>query len=74
VVTHVSAGRETVIYRFTGKNDGGHPSGGLLYDYGSLYGTTSLGGKRDFGTTFTGGAGAGCPTAGCGTIFKITLR
>jgi uncharacterized repeat protein (TIGR03803 family) len=49
-------GREKVIYRFKGGNDGSDPRGVLASVNGVLYGTTPIGGK-------------GC---GCGTIFKIT--
>jgi uncharacterized repeat protein (TIGR03803 family) len=52
-------GTETRLYAFTGGNDGGHPSGGLISDKdGNLYGTTSAGGSGD------------CYT-GCGTVFKL---
>jgi len=53
-------GTETVLYAFTGGNDGGYPSGGLIADKaGNLYGTTSAGGS------------GGC-YSGCGTVFKLT--
>jgi uncharacterized repeat protein (TIGR03803 family) len=36
------AGKETILYNFTGGADGGYPSGGLLLDSsGTLYGTTT---------------------------------
>lgn len=49
--------RETVLYSFKGKADGGNPISGLVADSsGNFYGTTSA-------------DGASC---GCGTIFKMT--
>jgi uncharacterized repeat protein (TIGR03803 family) len=52
--------KETVLYSFTGTNDGAVPNGGpLVFDSkGSLYGGTEIGG------------GTGC-SAGCGTLFKL---
>jgi uncharacterized repeat protein (TIGR03803 family) len=49
------AGKETVLYRFTGKNgDGQNPFQGLVRDSeGNLYGTTFQGGASFFGTVFT---------------------
>jgi uncharacterized repeat protein (TIGR03803 family) len=35
-----TAGHETLLYRFTGENDGGFPDAGLAMDIsGNLYGT-----------------------------------
>ena len=49
-------GIETVLYRFTGGDDGGNPSGGLVRDAeGNLYGTT------EYANTL-------CQ---CGTVFKL---
>jgi len=46
----------TILYVFKGEVS----AGGLVLDReGNLYGTTSVGGR-------------GCPTVGCGTIFKLT--
>jgi uncharacterized repeat protein (TIGR03803 family) len=46
-------GTETLIYSFTGGADGSIPEAGLLQDaQGNLYGTTSAGGARNFGTVF----------------------
>src|SRR5271167_31980 len=51
---------ETVLYRFTGGNDGGNPYGGdLIFDQaGNLYGPAYNG-------------GVGC-TVGCGVVFELT--
>jgi uncharacterized repeat protein (TIGR03803 family) len=44
---------ESVIYSFTGSNDGGTPFGGLTLDNaGNLYGTTTQGGRFANGTVF----------------------
>ena len=57
-----SAGRETVLYRFKGKKDGGFPEAGLVMDAaGTLFGTASLGGN--FGCDNGG--------LGCGVVFAI---
>lgn len=54
--------RETVLYRFTGKGDGGQPLAGLTIDSGgNLYGTTAGGGKGS----------CNYPAVGCGVVFKI---
>jgi uncharacterized repeat protein (TIGR03803 family) len=51
-----SAGKETVLHKFTGGSDGCYPEQGLIEDTsGNLFGTTS---------------GTGCPPSN-GTIFKI---
>jgi uncharacterized repeat protein (TIGR03803 family) len=54
---------ETILYRFTGGDDGGIPNGGLTYHDGALYGTTQLGGNRPH-----------CRPYGCGTAFKLMLN
>lgn len=47
---------ETVLYAFTGGNDGQNPNAGVIFDAaGNLYGTTTDGG-----------------TAGVGTVFELT--
>src|SRR5580704_600201 len=53
-VFKLSAGKETVLYSFTGTNgDGAYPEGTLVRDNsGTLYGTTSSGGGSAFGTVF----------------------
>jgi uncharacterized repeat protein (TIGR03803 family) len=43
---------ETVLYNFTGGNDGGGPESGLAFHGGNLYGTTLYGGLGGFGTVF----------------------
>jgi len=55
------AGKERVLYSFTGGADGGSPNAGLLRDAaGNLYGVTPYAG------------GSGCGGGGCGTVFKLT--
>ena len=73
------AGKETVLYSFTGGADGAGPSGDLVRDSdGNLYGTTSGGGPSNAGVvfkldptgketvlySFTGGADGANPFAG----------
>jgi uncharacterized repeat protein (TIGR03803 family) len=54
-----SSGNVKLLYRFTGKADGGTPYTGLIRDVaGNLYGTTRYGGNFVCG-------------GGCGTVFKI---
>lgn len=45
---------ETIIYSFTGGNDGGYPSyGDLIFDHaGNIYGTTQGGGANGYGVVF----------------------
>jgi uncharacterized repeat protein (TIGR03803 family) len=48
-----SAATEKVLYGFTGGNDGGNPTSGLIFDNtGNAYGTTSVGGAFGFGSVF----------------------
>ena len=55
------AGKETVLYRFTGGADGFAPYAGVVRDEsGNLFGTTSSGGDL-----------SGCGGSGCGTVFKL---
>lgn len=55
-----ASGAYTVLYRFTGQADGGHPFWGVLGDAaGNLYGTTADGGT------------ASC-SGGCGVVYKLT--
>ena len=47
------SGEETVIYSFTGGNDGTNPPAGVTLDaYGNLYGTTSFGGANGVGVVY----------------------
>jgi uncharacterized repeat protein (TIGR03803 family) len=46
-------GTERVLHRFGGKPDGAAPSGPLVSDGTTLYGTTSLGGAHDSGTVYS---------------------
>src|ERR1700680_840814 len=47
------AGVETVLYSFTGDPDGAYPDTGLtLGTDGNFYGTTSVGGKNNYGAIF----------------------
>jgi uncharacterized repeat protein (TIGR03803 family) len=60
-------GAVTVLYSFTGGEDGGNPVGNLVIDKeGNLYGTTVYGGVN----------GPGCwsiqTSYGCGTVFKLS--
>lgn len=46
-------GKETVLYKFTGGDDGGNPWSSLVRDSaGNLYGTTFSGGKAGYGVVF----------------------
>src|SRR5580700_8521561 len=48
-----AAGKETVLYRFTGDNGDGFPQAGVVRDSsGNLYGTTQNGGPSNAGTVF----------------------
>jgi uncharacterized repeat protein (TIGR03803 family) len=58
-----SAGKwtETILYRFTGGDDGEGPRAGLMLGSdGTFFGTTEVGGGTD------------CYSRGCGTIFSLT--
>jgi uncharacterized repeat protein (TIGR03803 family) len=56
-------GKETVLYRFQGKTDGGLPYSTLIGDKaGNLYGTTSVGGNLSCANG----------SLGCGTVFKMS--
>src|SRR5262249_6691765 len=69
----------TVLYGFTGGDDGGYPYAGVVFDSaGNLYGTTNGGGQSGAGVVvkldtmgtetvlynFTGGTDGGYPSAG----------
>jgi len=48
-----AAGKETVLYSFTGGADGGKPQGGVILDTaGNLYGTTPAGGAANAGVVY----------------------
>jgi uncharacterized repeat protein (TIGR03803 family) len=48
-----AAGHETVLYAFTGGNDGGEPYAGVaLDDGGNLYGTATVGGQFGHGAVY----------------------
>jgi len=52
-LTPASAAKVTVIYQFSGRADGGIPSGRLLLDAaGNLYGTTLISGRSGNGVVF----------------------
>jgi uncharacterized repeat protein (TIGR03803 family) len=56
-----TAGTETVLYPFTGGNDGSNPVAGVIMDAeGNLYGTTEF-----------GGSSPNCGPFGCGVAFKL---
>lgn len=55
---------ETILYEFTGGNDGASPFAPLLFDpQGNLLGTASAGAVQDCSGNYVGG---------CGTVFKLT--
>ena len=56
-----ATGRKTIVYNFSGGNDGASPDGGLINLGGVLYGLTAAG----------GGPSTVCST-GCGTVFSVT--
>ena len=56
-----ASGTESVLYSFTGGNDGATPSAGLVRDAaGNLYGTTEFGGASP------------CQGLGCGVVFSVS--
>jgi uncharacterized repeat protein (TIGR03803 family) len=71
-----TSGHETVLYTFTGANDGGNPNCVVRDPKGNLYGTTAAGGASGYGVvfkidtsghetvlyTFTGGADGAYPS------------
>jgi len=60
-LSHAMSGwEEAVLYSFTGRADGTHPWGGLVFDSaGNLYGTTA---GKIFGS---------CSAPTCGTVFEL---
>ena len=62
--------KETVLYTFTGGNDGAIPVGGVILDSaGDLYGTTKYGGDKKPANCHTTGL-----VPGCGVVYKLTPR
>jgi uncharacterized repeat protein (TIGR03803 family) len=61
VFSITSDGQERVLHEFKGGSDGAFPLAGLTLLNGSLYGTTTRGGKGRY-----------CDGGGCGTVFSIT--
>jgi uncharacterized repeat protein (TIGR03803 family) len=59
----IANGKESVIYNFTGGDDGGLPSAGLLGRGDALYGTAEFGGNGPCVTPLGNG---------CGTVFKLS--
>ena len=60
-----TAGKLTILYRFTGRTGGGPASGGLVRDpSGNLYGTTPNGGVFQNNCNTASGRG-------CGAVFRI---
>jgi uncharacterized repeat protein (TIGR03803 family) len=57
------AGKESVLYNFTGGTDGGSPVGVIMDANGNLYGITEIGG--DLSCELNG-------MYGCGAVFKLT--
>jgi uncharacterized repeat protein (TIGR03803 family) len=49
---NVKAGKEDIIYAFTGGADGAYPTDGLAYGNNTIYGTASMGGAG-YGTIFS---------------------
>lgn len=63
-----TAWTETVLYNFTGNNDGGEPYGTMLLGSdGNLYGTSAGYGQYNYGTIFKLAA----PTGGGGWTFSV---
>jgi uncharacterized repeat protein (TIGR03803 family) len=57
-----AAGTSRLLYSFTQVADGLYPKAGLIRDAEGTF----------YGTTFYGGTGMACGSAGCGTVFKLT--
>jgi uncharacterized repeat protein (TIGR03803 family) len=63
-----AAGRETVLYNFTGGSDGGYPTAGVTGDSaGNLYGATNYGGDA---VSCPGGGRSKTPP-GCGVVYRL---
>ncbi len=51
---NAASGKETVLHNFAGyPHDGGYPLAGVVYEGDKLFGLTSEGGPKDFGTLFS---------------------
>lgn len=61
-VFQIANGHESVLYSFTGGDDGALPFDAPLYRNGVLYGTTVFGGSGNCVTSFG---------TGCGTVYKL---
>jgi uncharacterized repeat protein (TIGR03803 family) len=62
LVANVSAQTETVLYSFSGQEDGARPLGALTFDpLGNLYGTTSQGGAQYLACQ-----------GGCGVVYELS--
>jgi uncharacterized repeat protein (TIGR03803 family) len=60
-VSFICPWTETVLYRFTGENDGGNPNSEVVFDpAGNLYGVTQYGGTGS------------CQGLSCGVVYKLT--
>ena len=64
-VFKIANGKESLLYSFTGGDDGGLPNAALLLRQGVLYGTTVFGGSIDSKQCIT------VLGDGCGTVFKV---
>ncbi len=62
IVFQIANGKESVLYKFTGGNDGALPGAAPLYRQGVHYGTTVFGGRGNCVTTFG---------TGCGTVYQL---
>ena len=66
LLASASASSYTTLYHFTGRADGGIPSGGVIRGVdGTLYGQTSAGGTAPCTTK------RGLPRNGCGTVYSL---
>lgn len=53
VFSVTTAGKEKILYRFSGRFDGALPTSGLINVNGVLYGTTTVGGANGYGAVFS---------------------
>ena len=74
-----ATGAETVVFNFTGGNDGNRPMAALIAIGGMLYGTTVYGGQAGCGTVFSFNPATGAQKVlhcfgggtGRGTVFEV---